>query len=57
MAEILDEGILPAVVWNLEAAMRSLVKIQHMKREGSVVLMAHDPDQWKTVKLAPDYYE
>jgi hypothetical protein len=57
MSEILNEGILPAVVWNAEAAMRSLVKIQHMKKEGAVVLMAHDPDQWETVKLAPDYYE
>ena len=57
MSEILDEGVLPAVVWNSEAAMRSLAKIQHMKKEGAVVLMAHDPDQWETVKLAPDYYE
>ena len=57
MAEILDEGILPAVAWNAEEALRSLRKVQHMKREGAIVLMAHDPDQWAATKLAPEYYE
>jgi N-acyl homoserine lactone hydrolase len=57
MAEILDEGILPAIVWNAEEALRSLRKVQHLKREGATVLMAHDPDQWSTVRLAPEYYE
>ncbi len=57
MAEILDEGILPAVAWNAEEALRSLRKVQHMKREGAIVLMAHDPDQWATTRLAPEYYD
>ena len=57
MAEILDEGVLPAVAWNAEEALRSLRKVQHMKREGATVLMAHDPDQWATTRLAPEYYE
>jgi glyoxylase-like metal-dependent hydrolase (beta-lactamase superfamily II) len=57
MAEILDEGVLPYVTWNAEEALRSLRKVQHMKREGATVLMAHDPDQWATTRLAPEYYE
>ena len=57
MAEILDEGVLPSVAWNAEEALRSLRKVQHMKREGATVLMAHDPDQWATTRLAPEYYE
>ena len=57
MSEILDESVLPAIAWNAEAAWRSLKKMQHMKREGSIVLMAHDPDQWETLHLAPEYYE
>ena len=57
MAEILDEGVLPAVAWNAEEALRSLRKVQHMKREGATVLMAHDPDQWAATRLAPEYYE
>ncbi len=57
MAEILDEGVLPSVAWNAEEALRSLRKVQHMKREGAIVLMAHDPDQWATTRLAPEYYE
>jgi N-acyl homoserine lactone hydrolase len=57
MAEILDEGVLPAISWNAEEAAKSVRKMQHMKREGATVLMAHDPDQWETVRLAPEYYE
>jgi N-acyl homoserine lactone hydrolase len=57
MVEILDEGVLPSVAWNAEEALRSLRKVQHMKREGATVLMAHDPDQWATTRLAPEYYE
>ena len=57
MAEILDEGVLPSVAWNAEEALRSLRKVQHMKREGAIVLMAHDPDQWAATRLAPEYYE
>ena len=57
MAEILDEGVLPAITWNAEEAFKSLKKMQHLKREGSIVLMAHDPDQWETLNLAPAYYE
>jgi len=57
MAEILDEGVLPAITWNAEEAFKSLKKMQHLKREGSIVLMAHDPDQWETLNLAPAYYD
>lgn len=57
MAEILDEGVLPAVAWNAEEALKSLRKMQHMKREGATVLMAHDPDQWERTRLAPEYYD
>ena len=57
MAEILDEGVLPAIAWNAEEALKSLRKMQHMKREGATVLMAHDPDQWEKTRLAPEYYD
>jgi N-acyl homoserine lactone hydrolase len=57
MAEILDEGVLPAIAWNAEEALKSVRKMQHMKREGATVLMAHDPDQWEKTRLAPEYYE
>lgn len=57
MGETLNEGILPSIAWNAEEALRSVRKVQHMKREGATVLMAHDPEQWETTKLAPQYYE
>jgi N-acyl homoserine lactone hydrolase len=57
MVETIDEGILPSIMWNSEEALKSLRKLQHMKREGSTMLMAHDPDQWQSVRKAPEYYE
>jgi N-acyl homoserine lactone hydrolase len=57
MEEILDEGLLPGVVWNAESAMRAIRKVQHLRREGAFVVMGHDPEQFKTLKFAPDYYD
>ncbi len=57
MGETLAEGVMPSILWNPEEALRSVKKLQHMHREGAVILMAHDPEQWETVKLAPEFYE
>jgi len=57
MLEILDEGLIPGVVWNAEAAARAVGKIQHLRREGAFVVTGHDPEQFKTLRLVPDYYE
>jgi N-acyl homoserine lactone hydrolase len=57
MQEILDEGLIPGVVWNAEDATRAVRKVQHLRREGAFVVTGHDPEQFKTLKLAPDYYD
>jgi N-acyl homoserine lactone hydrolase len=57
MTEILDEGLIPGVVWNAEAALRSVRKVQHLRREGAFVVAGHDPEMFKTLKLVPDYYD
>jgi N-acyl homoserine lactone hydrolase len=57
MSETLDQGILPGVAWNGEAAVRAVSRIQHLRREGCFVLLGHDPEQFGTLKLAPEYYE
>lgn len=57
MQEILDEGSIPGVVWNAEAATRAVRKVQHLRREGAFVITGHDPEQFKTLKLVPDYYD
>ena len=57
MRETIDEGTVPGVSWNNEAALRAVAMIQHLKREGAFVLLGHDPDQFRTLRLAPDYYE
>jgi N-acyl homoserine lactone hydrolase len=57
MEEILDEGLIPGVVWNGEAAMRAVRKVQHLRKEGAFVVMGHDPEQFRTLKLVPGYYD
>jgi N-acyl homoserine lactone hydrolase len=57
MADNLDDGHLPGVYWNGEETLRAIVKIQHLRREGALVMMAHDPEQFKALKIAPEYYE
>lgn len=56
MAENLEDGHLPGVYWNAAQAQRAIAKMQHYKREGAFVMMGHDPEQFKTLKLAPAYY-
>ena len=55
--EMLNDTILPGIVWSPEAALKAIKKFQHMQREGAVIFPNHDPDFFKTVKLAPKYYD
>ncbi len=57
LPETVDRGMLPGVAWNGEAAMRAVTKIRHLRREGSFVLLGHDPDQFGMLKLAPECYQ
>lgn len=57
VAEILEEKIIPGICWNSEMAVRAIEKLQHMQSIGMHIIMGHDPVAWKTLKIAPDYYE
>jgi N-acyl homoserine lactone hydrolase len=56
LSDVLNEGALP-FVWNAEASVRAIARIQHLRDNGAFVIMAHDPDQFKTLKVVPEYYD
>lgn len=55
--EMLDETILPSIVWSPEFALKAIRKLQNMRRAGVKIFPSHDPDFYKAVKLAPGYYD
>ena len=57
MAENIEHGTLPAVVWNSEETKKAIAKMQHYHRQGVFIIMAHDQEQFETLKVAPDYYQ
>jgi N-acyl homoserine lactone hydrolase len=57
LSESLDESIMPGIVWDPDLAQKTIAKLQHMQRNGVRIFLGHDPDFFKTVKLAPKYYD
>lgn len=57
MSENIEQGMLPGVAWNGEAALKAIAKVRHLRKEGSFVLLGHDPEQFGTLRLAPEFYD
>ena len=55
--EMLDRTLLPSIAWSPELALKTIKRLQHMRREGVTIIPSHDPEFSNTLKLAPDYYE
>ena len=55
--ENLEEKLIPGICWNSEMAIRAIEKLQHMESVGMHIITGHDPVDWKTLKIAPDFYE
>jgi N-acyl homoserine lactone hydrolase len=52
-----QERSLPGSLSSTIDAVRSVRKLHRIaNREGSLVIFGHDPDQWPTIKQAPEYY-
>jgi glyoxylase-like metal-dependent hydrolase (beta-lactamase superfamily II) len=54
--ENLRSGCLPGICWNNEMAARSIEKLQHMEREGMKIILGHDLESFKELRIAPQYY-
>lgn len=56
--EILDEDILPGLVYSPPDAVKSIKKMRYLNRvKGVRIITGHDPVAWPDLKLAPEYYE
>ncbi|MGD0915434.1 MAG: hypothetical protein ABSB22_03150 [Thermodesulfobacteriota bacterium] len=42
---------------NTKKIARAIEKLNHMEKEGMKIITGHDPEVWKGLKKAPEYYE
>lgn len=55
--EILNEDVLPGLVWSPPDTVRSIQRLRHVRdQQGIRIITGHDPDAWRRFKLAPRYY-
>ena len=55
--EILNEDILPGLVWNPSEALRSIRRIREARdAKGITVITGHDPVAWNKFRKAPEFY-
>jgi N-acyl homoserine lactone hydrolase len=59
LVEKMRQRLLPSVVWNPDAMVRSWRRLEDLEeRHGAELISTHDPDFERTVRLAPDaWYE
>jgi N-acyl homoserine lactone hydrolase len=51
-------GALPGILWNAEEFLKSVQRVKLEKdRHQAKIFYSHDPEQFKTLKLSPEYYE
>ena len=53
---LLDSKTIRTLV-TMKDAVRAIEKPQHMQSVVMHIITGHDPIDWKTLKIAPDYYE
>jgi N-acyl homoserine lactone hydrolase len=56
--EILEEDVLPGLVFSPRDCVISIKKMRNMRRTTGVwIITGHDPEAWATLKQAPEYYD
>ena len=54
----LDGSYVPAFTTSLTEATASIARVRRLAwRAGAEVIAGHDPDQWRTLRRAPEFYE
>jgi len=57
-ADNLENGILPGLMWNAGETVKSVNRMRLLQEtQGIKVITGHDPEAWKTIKQAPEYYD
>lgn len=55
--EILNENVLPGLVYSPPDAVKSISKIRDLSKRGVRVITGHDPVAWPQLTLAPKFYD
>lgn len=56
--EILDQDVMPGLVWSPPACVRSIARFRHARANwGMTIVVGHDPKAWEEIKKFPDCYE
>jgi len=56
--EILEENVLPGLVYSPPDAVKSIKKMRNLRRvQGVRIITGHDPVAWPRLKKAPEYYD
>ena len=54
----LEDGVLPGLMWSAGETVRSVERMRYLKEaRGVKIVTGHDPESWKSVKQAPEYYD
>lgn len=55
--ENLDEDVLPGLVADPSATVKTIQMIRTLREQGVNIVVGHDPVEWKKFKKAPDFYK
>jgi glyoxylase-like metal-dependent hydrolase (beta-lactamase superfamily II) len=57
--ENLDQGILPGLMWSAYETEKTVNRIKNFIQDlnGAKIITGHDPEAWKEIKQAPEYYD
>jgi len=55
--ENIDEDVLPGLVADPIAAVRTINKFKILREQGVTIITGHDPVAWESLKKAPNFYE
>ena len=56
--EILNEDVIPGLVWSPPDCVRTIRRFRHARDVlGMTIVVGHDPDAWAAMKHAPAYYD
>ncbi|MCJ2164707.1 MULTISPECIES: N-acyl homoserine lactonase family protein [unclassified Pseudodesulfovibrio] len=54
----LEKGTLPGLMWNAGATVRSVETMRRLATtRNATIVTGHDPESWKKIKQAPEYYD
>ena len=57
-AENIDNDVLPGLAWNPSEVVKTVQRMKNLREfYGAQIVTGHDPEAWKGVKQAPEYYD